>query len=168
MSQQTLTTKLITQSSCENIHAQQESVNEAAARVRAAQVFHTHTHTHTHACTPVRIDSRLHCAIRSAFLAPAHALLRAHGMCDTCSLRVCAHAGVPDAIGRDLRTWRHMLAHWVVLLGRYCLEVRVLAAEVATGAAAGTAEALQKPQPYEPQQQAAVKLAGLGLPRHGL
>ena len=35
----------------------------------------------------------------------------------------CARAGVPDAIGRDLPTWRHMLAHWVVLLGRYCLEL---------------------------------------------
>jgi hypothetical protein len=31
--------------------------------------------------------------------------------------------GVLDAIDGDLRTWRHMLAPYVVIIGRYCLEI---------------------------------------------
>jgi hypothetical protein len=46
-----------------------------------------------------------------------------HTACVTHAAYMHTHAGVPDAIGRDLRTWRHMLAHWMMLLGRYCLAV---------------------------------------------
>jgi hypothetical protein len=39
------------------------------------------------------------------------------------TITVLYEAGVPDAIGRDLRTWRCMLAPYVVIIGRYCWEI---------------------------------------------
>jgi hypothetical protein len=36
---------------------------------------------------------------------------------------ILCDGGVLDAIDGDLRTWRHMLAPYVVIIGRYCWEI---------------------------------------------